>query len=231
MKTMKRNKGKIVLALTCVFLMNFNQENASAFSAIPIHAGAEDTTRVGSGVPLMPEDISPLLTGENIPVAKLPDADGKLSDLNALVSQKPTILVFYRGGWCPYCSKQLSGLQEIEQTLKEMGYQIIAISTDSPENLKQTGKKQQLTYTLLSDADLSLSKKFGIAFKSPQNYDTFLPGTSGGKNTDKLLPVPSVFILNRKGNIRFEYINPKFTERLSPGLLKAAATALLVEGL
>ena len=189
-------------------------------------SSAADTTIT---VPLKPEDISPLLPGENIPRAQLPDADGKLTDLNALVAKRPSILVFYRGGWCPYCNRQLSGLQEIEQDLNKMGYQVIAISTDSPENLRQTGEKQHLSYTLLSDADLALSKKFGIAFKSPKNYDKFLPQTSGGKNTGKLLPVPSVFILNTKGNIRFEYINPDFTERLSPGLLKAAAAALIKE--
>ncbi len=110
-----------------------------------------------------------------------------------------------------------------------MGYQIVAVSTDSPENLKQTEVKQKLTYTLLSDADISVSKKFGIANKSPKNYDKFLPETSGGKNVDKLLPVPSVFILNRKGKIRFEYINPNFTQRLSPDLLKAAAASLYGE--
>lgn len=110
-----------------------------------------------------------------------------------------------------------------------MGYQILAVSTDSPENLTQSANKQKLTYTLLSDADLAVSKKFGIAFKSPKSYDQFLPETSAGKNVDKLLPVPSVFILNKKGSICFEYINPNFKERLNPALLKAAAASLIPE--
>ncbi len=178
---------------------------------------------------MLPQDISPLLIGESIPKAKLPAPDGSLQDLNALVAQKPTILVFYRGGWCPYCSKQLSGLQEIEQELAGMGYQTIAISTDSPENLQHTKDKGALTYQLLSDADLALAKKFGIAYKSPQSYDAFLPKTSGGKNPDKLLPVPSVFLLNQKGTILFEFINPDITQRLSPTLLKAVAASLRKE--
>jgi peroxiredoxin len=80
---------------------------------------------------------------------------------------------------------------------------------------------------LLSDADLALSKKVGIAFKAPKNYDKFLPEASGGKNTDKLLPVPSVFILTKKGKIAFEYINPDMTQRIGAGLLKAAAESLV----
>ncbi len=188
-----------------------------------------DTTKMIAGVPVLPQDISPLLNGEYIPKVSLVDVDGKSFDLNAAVASKPTILIFYRGGWCPFCSKQLAGLQDIQEALTKMGYQLIAVSTDSPEDLRQSQTKEKLTYTLLSDADLAVSKQFGIAFKSPANYDKFLPTTSGGKNIDKLLPVPSVFILNTKGNIRFEYINPNITERLSPELLKAAASILYSE--
>lgn len=188
-----------------------------------------DTVKMTAGVPLKPEDISPLLVGEQIPVLQLRKSSGENFDLNKSVSETPTILVFYRGGWCPYCSKQLSGLQEIEKDLTKMGYQVIAISTDSPENLSKTMDKQKLSYTLLSDADLNAARRFGIAYKGPKSYDKFLPETSGGKNTDKLLPVPSVFILNKKGNILFEYINPNFMQRLSAPLLKAAAAALREE--
>lgn len=214
--------------LTMIWL-GLNLTTATACRQIQGSENWADTTKMVSGVPLKPEDISPLLSGENIPQVKLLDATGQPFDLNAAVSSKPTILIFYRGGWCPYCSKQLAGLQEIEGDLTKMGYQLLAVSTDSPDNLQQTATKQKLTYTLLSDADLSVSKQFGIAFKSPKNYDKFLPETSGGKNVDKLLPVPSIFILNKKGNIRFEYINPVYTQRMSPALLKAAAASLYDE--
>jgi len=186
----------------------------------------QDTVKVSVEVPLKPEDISPLLAGEQIPTLKLQTVSGEDFDLNKSISETPTILVFYRGGWCPYCSKQLAGLQEVEKDLTKAGYQLIAISTDSPENLSKTLDKQSLSYKLLSDADLNAAKKFGIAFKGPKNYDGFLPETSGGKNVEKLLPVPSVFIISRKGQILFEYINPNIAQRLSGALLKAAAIAL-----
>lgn len=176
--------------------------------------------------PAKAEDISPLLIGEMIPKQELTDVKGGAIDIGKVISQKPTILVFYRGGWCPYCNLQLSGLQEIEKELIGLGYQVIAVSTDKPENLQSSIDKGHLTYTLLSDADLSLAKKMGIVFKAPIAYHKFLPETSGGKNTDMLLPVPSVFILNKKGEIRFEYIEPNFKERISPNLLQAAAGAL-----
>ena len=225
-KTLQRIAISALLALVII-------PAASQASPRPVYElktpALNDTLKSISGVPLKAEDISPLLSGELIPAVKLPAANGKLFDLNLSVSQTPTILIFYRGGWCPYCSKQLSGLQQIEKDLRALGYQLIAISTDSPENLSKTMDKEKLDYTLLSDADLKAAKSFGIAFKGPKSYDKFLPETSGGKNVDKLLPVPSVFILDKKGRILFEYINPDITQRLSAPLLKAAASALKSE--
>lgn len=122
-------------------------------------------------VPENPADISPLLIGESVPALKLTNASGTSFDLNRAISERPTILVFYRGGWGPFCSIQLSGLQEIENDLKKMGYQIIAVSTDSPENLSNTLGDQKFSYTLLSDANLAAAKQFGIAYKGPKNYE------------------------------------------------------------
>ncbi|SFO90002.1 Peroxiredoxin [Chitinophaga sp. YR627] len=176
--------------------------------------------------PQKPEDISPLLNGEKIPKAILTDVSGKKFDLNKAVSEKPTVLIFYRGGWCPYCSRQLSGLQQAAPELEKLGYQLIAISTDTPEELMQSATKEKLDYKLLSDADLSLSKQFGIAYKAPEAYWNMLPKTTGGMDTELLLPVPSVFILDKSGTIHFEYINPDFKQRLSPDLLKVVANSI-----
>lgn len=171
-------------------------------------------------------DISPLLIGEKIPMVHIPAANGVLFDLNSHITQQPTILIFYRGGWCPFCNRELSGIQEIQDKLVKMGYQIIAISTDSPENLNTTAMKHKLNYTLLSDADLAIAKQFGIAYKSPDVYLKTLAVSTGGKDVEELLLVPSVFIVDQTGIIQFEYINPDFKQRISPDLLQAVALTL-----
>ncbi|MDJ1466914.1 peroxiredoxin-like family protein [Cytophagaceae bacterium DM2B3-1] len=187
------------------------------------------TDPLDSSIVQKPTDISPLLIGESVPLASLPDVTGKMINLKEKLSQKPTILIFYRGGWCPFCNKQLAGIQTIEGNLRTMGYQIIAISTDSPEYLAKTVNHEKLTYTLLSDSDLSVSKQFGIAYAAPANYEKILQEGSKGKNVDKLLPVPSVFIVDTKGVIQFEYINPDFKQRISPAMLQSVAQALKKE--
>ena len=180
-------------------------------------------------IPQIAEDISPLLYGEKTPTVVLSDISGQSFDLNKVVAEKPTILIFYRGGWCPFCTKQLSQIQDIIPELEHTGYQIIAISTDSPEGLMQSADKGKLNYTLLSDADLKVSEQFGIAYKAPKGYWDMLPKTTGGKNVDLLLPVPSVFILDKMGIIHFEYINPDYKQRLSSELLKAVSQVIYKE--
>ena len=173
-----------------------------------------------------PTDISPLLIGEKIPSISLLDINGKPVDLQELAGRKQSILVFYRGGWCPYCNLHLADLQTIEPDILAAGYQIVAISPDSPESLSASVEKNKLNYILLSDNDAELIKAFGLAFKAPERYVELLNKSSGGKNKDVLLPVPAVFILNKQGDILFEYINPDYKKRLKGSLLMAALKEL-----
>jgi alkyl hydroperoxide reductase subunit AhpC len=82
------------------------------------------------------ENITPILNGASAPNVTVKTADGSPVSLNALIMQKPSVVIFYRGGWCPYCSRQLAELKSIEQELVDEGYQILAISPESPEKLQ-----------------------------------------------------------------------------------------------
>ncbi len=50
-------------------------------------------------VPASAEEVRPLLVGSAVPDVRLPAADGDDVDLLAEAQAKPTILIFYRGGW------------------------------------------------------------------------------------------------------------------------------------
>jgi peroxiredoxin len=171
------------------------------------------------------EDISPLLIGENIPDVVLKATDGSSRNILEILGEKPTVLLFYRGGWCPFCNAHLAEIQVAQNEVLNLGYQIIAISPDSPENLQTTDEKQNLAYSLYSDGDGKLSQAIGIAFKAPERYSGMLIEKSDGLNKG-FLPVPSVFIVDTSGKILFEYINPDYKNRLSAGLLLAVLNEL-----
>lgn len=170
-------------------------------------------------------DISPLLISEKITDIKLRKVDNTQVSLTSLFAQKPTVLVFYRGGWCPYCNLHLAALGQAENELLDLGYQIIAISPDAPKNLKVTEDKEKVNYLLLSDSKGELAKMMGIAFQAPEKYESILAKGSEGSNT-KVLPVPSLFIVDTDATIAFEYISPDFKHRISNDLLIAVAKLL-----
>lgn len=179
-------------------------------------------------VPENAEDISPLLNGEILPDAVLKAPDGSETRLKEIFSRKPSVVLFYRGGWCPFCNAHLAEIQEAQSQVLDMGFQIIAISPDSPENLRATDEEQNLAYHLYSDAGGELIKAVGIAFKSPERYTGMLVEKSDGSN-DGFLPVPSVFVTDTNGKILFEYINPDYRTRLSAKLLLAVLKNLEFE--
>lgn len=179
------------------------------------------STSVSAQVPENAEDICLLLIGESIPKATLQDSEGKQVELSKLLGNKPTVLVFYRGGWCPYCSVQLSGLVKIEKEILDLGYQMIAISPDDYRNLQTTESKESINYTLLSDPDAKFIQQMGIGFKTPLMLKGFI-ATKGQKGeTSEIMPVPTVMIVNEKGKILFEYLNPNYKERISGEMLLA----------
>jgi peroxiredoxin len=183
-----------------------------------------------------PEQVTPLLNGLNIPAVSLQTAENKTVQLIDLIQQKPSVLVFYRGGWCPYCNAQLAALRDIEPKLKQMGYQLIAITPDSvasiQKSLQDTGGKT-LNYTLLSDSNFHASRAFGLAYYLDDKTAMAYKGKLGSlitteAGTEKVvLPVPAVYIVNTQGEALFNYVHINYKTRLeSELLLKAAQLAL-----
>ena len=172
-----------------------------------------------SPIPLVAEDISPILIGETLPNANFQNVEGEYVQLKALLEEKPTVLVFYRGGWCPYCNVQLSGLVEIEEDVLELGYQIIAISPDDFKNLQATIENNNTKYKLLSDPNGKFIKEIGIAFKTSSSLKEYITSKSQKGETSSVMPAPTVMIVDKKGVIKFEYINPNYKERISGEML------------
>jgi peroxiredoxin len=200
------------------------------------HALAVLLLTVASTVPaaeLAPsaDQVRPILMGSKLPDVALRTVSGEATTLAKQVGGKPAILVFYRGGWCPYCNLQLSDLRLIEDQARALGYQMIAISPDRPEELSRTLDSADLTYTLLSDSQANALKAFGIGFRvddlTVAKYLTFginLETASGNK--EHALPVPSVFIVDGEGVLQFGYSHPDYTIRIPGTVILAAAEAI-----
>lgn len=171
-------------------------------------------------VAMSPTEAKPIKVGTQIPTAQVTTLEGKSVSLRSVTKGKPTVLVFYRGGWCPFCNAHLADLGMVADQVKAKGYQILAISPDRPEELKKTMDKHHMSYTLLSDASAEAMKKFGVAYRlDDETYTTYrdrysidLEKSSGKPH--HVLPVPSVFVVDKAGKIQFAYSNADYKIRL-----------------
>ena len=169
-----------------------------------------------------------LKVGDSIPDVTLRTVDNQEVKLRTLVAEKPTVLIFFRGGWCPFCNAQLGSLVGIEQELNKEGVQLIAIGMDQPSKLRETMQHDKVDYTLLSDSDASAVKAFGIAYKVDdgtlarmKSFNVDLDAATG--NSDHILPHPSVFVVNTSGIIRFAHADTNFRVRLPASKVLEAA--------
>ncbi len=181
-------------------------------------------------IPASAADARPLGVGAHAPSITLTGIDGSPVDLGHAFAERPTVLVFYRGSWCPFCNRQLAALGELEPELLALGYQIIAVSPDTAEGLQKMAGKNHLDYRLLSDHGMDAARAYGTAFrlspateKAYRGHGVSLTPVPGGEGY--WLPVPTVYLIARDGLIKFAYSNPDYKVRLSSDALLAAAQA------
>ena len=179
-------------------------------------------------IPTDPTQVRPLSVGSAAPPFSGTTTDGKVRTFSPSAYKRPTIVIFYRGGWCPYCNMQLSDLRLVEPELRGQGFEVVFLSTDRPEILYASLKATDIHYTLLSDSNLEAANAFHIVYRldaatveMQKKYGVDLEKTSG--TSLHQLPVPSVFIIDTTGTIRYVYSNPDYKIRLGADALMSAA--------
>ncbi|QDL52952.1 peroxiredoxin-like family protein [Rhodoferax aquaticus] len=158
---------------------------------------------------------------ESLPSVELLSATGSPVQLKALHAGKRTVVVFYRGGWCPYCNLTLREWQRLLPELAAVHTQLIAISPQLPDASLSTKEKNALAYPVLSDSSLAAAHAFGIAFTLPpdlaQMYASVgndLPSLNG--NGQWVLPVPATFVFDTEGEVIYRHVEADYRQRAEP---------------
>lgn len=208
--------NKVITGLLFVLIFAVSITAATAGSREAIHPSADQ--------------VQPLLPGMTAPDFTVKDVKGQPFQYRAGEQEKPIVLSFFRGGWCPYCNLQLAEMRLAEEQLTEMGFDIWFISIDKPEYLLESLDDPDIGYTIYSDSSLDATKSFGLAFqisdellKKYLTYNIDLEEASGENH--HVLPAPATYIIGTDGVISFAYINPDYKVRLHPDVLLAAAKA------
>jgi peroxiredoxin len=177
------------------------------------------------------EDLTPLRAGDEAPFGTLITADGKAVDSENFIRGNPTLFIFYQGYWSIEADTQMDQWIKLVPRLTAMGYQVAAITPDKPEKLKETLAKHPINYTLFFDKSMDVTRRFGLAYHADRKLYQKMNVDLNAYTEDHLgtLPLPAVYGINRKGIVRFFYLDPDENLLRHPENLLKTASDMLAE--
>lgn len=149
------------------------------------------------------------------------DQKGKAVDSKKLLEDSPMVLFFYRGKWCPVCSRYLNNYQDSLSIITDQGFNVVAITPESIENVEQTVNLHVLTFTVIYDCQEQIMADYNVMFDVTQAYQerilkSFSISIKENNGRDVAhLPVPATYIINRQGIIVAAQFDPNYQNRAS----------------
>jgi peroxiredoxin len=173
-----------------------------------------------------------IAVGHTLESFTLRDAGGAPVTLDEVVETGPAVIVFYRGGWCPYCNLALRTYQrELLPELAAFSSRLVAISPQSSDQSLSTAEKAELDFTVLSDPGNRVAKKIGIVFQqadevlaAQRKLGLDLAQVNAEGSTQ--LPRPTVLIVDQDRKVRFVDVQPDYTARTEVDDILAALACL-----
>jgi peroxiredoxin len=160
--------------------------------------------------------------GDRMPDGELLGGAGKPTTLAETLGAGPAVIVFYRGGWCPYCNIALRTYQaQLVPALAERGVPLVAISPQTPDGSLSTRETKELTFTVLSDPGNQIAGQLGILTAPSEGaraaqLQLGLDLTQVNADGTTTLPMPTVVIADAAGVIRWIDVHRDYTTRTEP---------------
>jgi len=171
------------------------------------------------------EDGLGLAVGAAIPPFEIQDFRGETFSSTA-INDANTLVVFYRGGWCPFCNFQIRELSQSHDKFKALGVSLVAISVDRPDAAEVTRNAYEVPFPVLSDPGLKAHEAFnvvlqldaaGVARLAKYGYDI---EEWSGEDHHKMA-VPAVFLV-RDGKVAWAHVARDYKTRPSTKQLLTA---------
>lgn len=148
------------------------------------------------------ESGSSLRPGDRLPTFVLPDEFGQ--PLTYPQPGRTIVVVPFRGDWCSYCNGQLAMYARAWDVFVSRAVDVVAISVDRVERNLAMARKLLLPFPVLSDSTGELFRLFGAWDEAHR------------------IALPSVFVADGSGVVRYAYVGADFADRPDEGSTLAA---------
>ncbi len=151
------------------------------------------------------ENLNEVEVGQSAPDFVARDLSGKEVRLSSLIGGKKAVLLFYRGGWCPFCNAQLAAITNDYLRFQELNATVVAVSGEEAEKGRDLLQKLHLPFVLLCDASFEAIDRYGVR---DRNVSEALRARGITR-----LPKPSAFVIDATGIVRYGYVGKNALDR------------------
>ncbi len=158
--------------------------------------------------------------GDDAPDFTLEDATGQPVSLASLLEKGPVVLLWYRGGWCPYCNLTLHAYQEHLDEIKSAGATLVALTPEVPDQSLSTAEKNELEFVVLSDTGNKVAREYGVVFELPPEihelYQSRFDLHAYNGDDSGTLPLSATYVIAPNGKITYAFLDADYTNRADP---------------
>jgi len=187
----------------------------SIAAAIAIVIAIVLVARKKMGRRAMPPELKP---GQVLPTFSAVHEDGETVCSDDLRGQ-PTVILFVRGNWCPFCSRQVANLTKHYKDINELGARLILITPKPLQTTRRVARFFEVDFEFWLDEDHAIAKHLGLLmlrgvpadFEGEYGEDTFWPAS---------------IVIDSDGVIQHTWLSKFIMDRPDPEKLFQAVKAL-----
>ncbi|GCF08716.1 peroxiredoxin [Dictyobacter arantiisoli] len=113
--------------------------------------------------------------GDIAPDFSLPTQDGKQVSLKDFQGKEAVVLYFYPKDDTPGCTAEACTFRDSYEAFKDVGAEVIGISSDDTASHQQFASKYKLPFILVSDNGAAVRKRYGVKDENTEKFGV-LPG-------------------------------------------------------
>ncbi len=196
-------------------------------------ASADKKTKYAEGIEAVHESKvveKALQVGDKAIDFTLTNAKNEQVSLAETLKNGPVILMWYRGGWCPYCNLTLRHMQASLPEFEKYGAQLLALTPELPDSSLSTQEKNHLDFEVLSDIDNAVAMQYNVVFQLTddvaQLYEDGFGLSAYNGNKQAQLPLAATYVINQDGEITYAFLDADYRNRAEPADIVAALQKL-----